>query len=211
MNYFVKRGDQQYGPYSLADLQRYVQSGNIAPTDLARSEAMQDWAPVNQVIGNIAVAPAPTGFGAGQATPAANLNPPPNLHWGLVLLLHVITCGIFGLIWLFVEAAWVKKVRPTSRAIFYLIGCLALGFIAAIINEERRGDPNSIAALMNLGSIVLYIVAVFSMRGDIEDYYNTEENVGLSLNGVMTFFFAIFYFQYHFNRINRWKQTGVLQ
>jgi uncharacterized protein DUF4339 len=210
MNYFVKRGDQQYGPYSLADLQRYVQSGNIAPTDLARSEAMQDWVPVSQVIGNISVPAAPTASATGQNVPQANLNPPPNLHWGVVLLLTIVTCGIFGIIWLFVEAAWVKKVRPSSRAIFYLIGYVVLAFIAGFINAER-GDGNPGAALMQLGAIVLYICAVFSMRGDIEDYYNNEEKIGLSLNGILTFFFNIFYFQYHFNRINRWKQTGVLQ
>jgi GYF domain 2 len=209
MNYFVKRGDQQYGPYSLADLQRYVQSGNIAPADLARSEAMQDWVPVSQVIGNISVPAAPTGIGAGQATPAANVNPPPNLHWGLVLLLTIITCGIFGIIWLFVEAAWVKKVRSTSRAIFYLIGYVALAFTAGFIDSAEARNPAS--GLLQLGAIVLYLCAAFSMRGDIEDYYNTEENISLSLSGVMTFFFNVFYFQYHFNRVNRWKQTGVLQ
>ena len=29
MEYFVRRGDQRFGPYSLADLQKYVQSGNL--------------------------------------------------------------------------------------------------------------------------------------------------------------------------------------
>jgi threonine/homoserine/homoserine lactone efflux protein len=176
---------------------------------LARSEAMQDWVPVSQVIGNITVPAATSGFGATQAGPRADLNPPPNLHWGIVLLLTIITCWIFGVIWLFVQAAWVKKVRPNSRAIFYLIGYLVLAFAAAFIDAEHNRNP--VAGLLQLGAIVLVISAVFSMRGDIEDYYNTEENIGLSLNGVMTFFFAIFYFQYHFNRINRWKQTGVLE
>src|SRR5262249_51198120 len=193
MNYFVKRGEQQYGPYSLADLQRSVQQGNIAPTDLARSEAMQDWVPVSQVIGNITVPAAVSGFGATtQAGPRADLNPPPNLHWGIVLLLTIVTCGIFGVIWLFVEAAWVKKVRPNSRAIFYLIGYVVLIFAAAFLDAEQGRNPA--ASLLQLGALVLALSAIFSMRGDIEDYYNTEENIGLSLNGVMTFFFAIFYF-----------------
>ena len=55
MNYFLKRGEERYGPYSLAELQQYVQSGNIAMTDLAQSEGMADWAPIAQVIGNVAV------------------------------------------------------------------------------------------------------------------------------------------------------------
>src|SRR5262245_7216158 len=50
MNYWVSRGGQQYGPYALADLQRYVASGNILPTDMARSESMNQWLPVSQIL-----------------------------------------------------------------------------------------------------------------------------------------------------------------
>jgi hypothetical protein len=42
MNYFISRDGTQYGPYTLADLQRYVASGNILVTDLARSEAISE-------------------------------------------------------------------------------------------------------------------------------------------------------------------------
>ena len=31
------------------------------------------------------------------------------------------------------------------------------------------------------------------------------------LNALMTFFFGLFYFQYPFTRIARWKTTGVLE
>src|ERR1700751_1626186 len=67
MNYFIKRELNEYGPYSLADLQKYVASGNILLTDLCRSEGLTDWVPVSQVIGNIpvpAAAPQPAA-GAG--------------------------------------------------------------------------------------------------------------------------------------------------
>ena len=46
MEYFVKRGEQRFGPYSLSDLQQYVQSGNLVAEDLAQSEGMTDWVPV---------------------------------------------------------------------------------------------------------------------------------------------------------------------
>ena len=57
---------------------------------------------------------------------------------------------------------------------------------------------------------IFAIIGVFGMRRSLVNYYNTVEPIGLKLSGVMTFFFAIFYFQYHFNRIANWKQTGVL-
>jgi ubiquitin-protein ligase len=56
MRYYVQRGLNEYGPYTLADLQRYIAQGNILLTDLTRSEGMSEWIPVAQVIGNIAVA-----------------------------------------------------------------------------------------------------------------------------------------------------------
>ena len=36
------------------------------------------------------------------------------------------------------------------------------------------------------------------------------EPINLRLSGVMTFFFNILYFQYHFTRIAEWKRTGML-
>ena len=96
MNYKIKRGEQEYGPYTLAELQRYVASGNVLLTDLCQSEGMPEWVPVQQVIGNIpvpAAAPAPTAAAAFQPSPYPL---PPNLHWGVAILLGVITCGLFG-------------------------------------------------------------------------------------------------------------------
>src|SRR5260370_17605971 len=73
MKYFIQRGLNEYGPYTLADLQRYVAQGNIAMTDLTRSEGMMDWVPVSQVIGNIPVpvpaAAAPAGGTVYSGTP----------------------------------------------------------------------------------------------------------------------------------------------
>src|SRR5437773_2138987 len=59
MKYYVSRGGQQYGPYSLPDLQRYVASGNILPTDLACGEGGAQWVPVSQVLGNMGVQATP--------------------------------------------------------------------------------------------------------------------------------------------------------
>ena len=64
MEYFVRRGEQRFGPYSLSDLQKYVQSGNLVASDLAQSEGMADWVPLSQVLGNI---PAMTMGGGGVA------------------------------------------------------------------------------------------------------------------------------------------------
>jgi len=57
MKYYIRRDLNEYGPYTLADLQRYLAQGNISPSDLTRSEGMADWVPVGDVIGNIPAPP----------------------------------------------------------------------------------------------------------------------------------------------------------
>lgn len=208
MNYFVVRDGQEYGPYSLGDLQRYVASGQILATDMARSEGMPEPLPVSQIIGTIpvpAAAPAPV---PGPSVP--DYPDPPNLHWGLVLLFGILTCGTFSIVWDLILASWMKKVAPQSRAIFYYIAEAALlvfvyfsSFAAAFAHTQ-----NPYGQLVNLANFVISIVARFSMRASMEEHYNTAEPIGLSLSGVMTFFFGGIYFQYHFNQINRQKSLA---
>src|SRR3954468_18339238 len=123
MKYYIQRQLNEYGPYTLADLQRYVAQGSIQLTDLTRSEGMTEWTPVSQVIGNIPI-PLAAGTAAGvsaggmsyggggtiyggssagygaQAFPMQG-NPivPPDFHWALVLLIGVCTCGLFNHAW----------------------------------------------------------------------------------------------------------------
>jgi hypothetical protein len=248
MNYYIQRGINEYGPYTLADLQRYVAQGNIALTDLARSEGMTEWTPVSQILGNIPVAPPPPVpvAPAGAVTPvmtspgtvysgdpaAAGAAPamavggpvPPDLHWALVWLIAAVSCGIFQWVWLFIEAAFVKKIKPDSNFLAFLISGLVLTFVSGIafysifivavaMNPNNQQPPWAAFLVGFAGSvvgIVLYVMGIFKMRAAIRDYYNTVEPINLRLSGVMTFFFALLYFQYHFSRIANWKRTGYL-
>ena len=234
MKYFIQRGINEYGPYTLADLQRYIAQGNIAMTDLTRSEGMTDWVPVSEVIGNIPVPVPPatvpgTGGAVYAGTPGAGaaygVTPaygavipgpvPPDFPWALVLLIGIVTCVLFLWAWLIVEAAWIRKIKPESKGLLFVLlslGCsLASAFIRGITGTMYYGPPNPLQSLLSLACIVLFIVGIFTMRSDLEDYYNTTENINLRLSGVITFFFAVFYFQHHFSRIAKWKKTGVLE
>jgi len=223
MNYFIKRDLNEYGPYSLADLQKYVASGNILLTDQCRSEGLVDWVPVSQVIGNIPVPAAPqpaAGAPAAYSAPAVSpFPPPPNLHWGICLLLSIVTCGIFSVVWIMVEALWVKKVQPASKAVTYfaiVIGLYALSFVLSIsgaVSATRTGHTDSslqgIQGILSVGILIMWIVGAFNMRDAIEDHFNSAEPIGLSLSGVMTFFFNVWYFQYHFTKINEMKRRQM--
>src|SRR5262249_10034782 len=154
MKYYIQRGVNEYGPYTLAELQRYVAQGNILLTDLCRGEGMTDWAPVSQVIGNIPVAappaPAPAASGAVYSAPQATTayattaaygaapapvvaGPvPPDFHWALVLLVGFF-CGVFTLVWLLIEASFVRKIRPNNNGMSLLIAGLITQFVSFFV------------------------------------------------------------------------------
>lgn len=217
MNYFVKRGEDKFGPYSLADLQRYVQLGNIALEDVAQSEGMNEWIPISQVLGNIP-APSVTSYGAA-AAPALGPEPelvplPPNLHWGILLVLEIVTRQLFNLIWALVQANWARKLiknnKPMVLVAMYPAGLLA-GFMAIALGAGFKSQIAAVVgAICMIAGIVAYVLGIFSIRAAMEEYYNSTENIGLSLSGAMTFFFSAIYIQYHINKIARWKKTGVL-
>jgi len=229
VNYFIKRDLNEYGPYTLADLQKYVASGNILLTDLCRSEGLTEWIPVSQVIGNIPVpaAPQPAAAAPGVYTAPAVLPypAPPNLHWGICVLLSLITCSLFAWIWAFVQAIWVRKVQPNSKGL--ILYSIAAGIhILSIVFEFYYGitlglhgrnavaglnspEFRMVSGLIRLAILIVIILGNFSMRESIEEHFNTAEPIGLSLSGVMTFFFGILYFQYHFTKINEMKQRQM--
>jgi len=238
MKYYIQRQLNEYGPYTLADLQRYVAQGSIQLADLTRSEGMTEWTPVSQVIGNIPI-PLAAGAAAGayaggtvyggsgavydgstagfgvQALPMQG-NPivPPDFHWGLVLLIGVFTCGLFFSVWMIVEAVFVRKIKPDSKGLMFVIigvaGSYLGGFANGFISAINHTNPQPLGHLITIVFAIIFLVAAFQMRSDLEEHYNTMEPINLQLSGVMTFFFAIFYFQHHFSRIAQWKKTGIL-
>jgi len=143
---------------------------------------------------------------------------PPNMHWAVILILSWVTGGLAALIWIFKEAAFVKKIDPGSKAVVLLLISLVamLGQLALLFVAFNSGSSSEVAALsgimmiLNLLFAVVGLIAVFGMRKSIVRYYNTVEPIGLRLSGIMTFFFSVLYFQYHFSRIFDWKKTGRL-
>jgi hypothetical protein len=231
MTYQVSRNGQMYGPYTLEDLKRYVASGNILPTDMAKSEEMPDWLPVAQILGTTtgaASTPGTAGFPAptpapAYAAPSAYPPPtgiaypdPPNLHWGLELLLGFFTCGLFVIVWNLIIAAWANRVQPASKALmFYIVATVLIvlnlgGSWSIIISLSHHVHPPHHSVLGNLISLACWVVrliARFTLRDTLERHFNGPEPLGLRLNPVMTFFFGGIYFQYKLNEINEIKQA----
>ncbi len=141
---------------------------------------------------------------------------PPNLHWAFVLLFSVLTLGIFGFVWLLIEANFVRKLdpdyTPMSLAIAGFIAIHAGNFFRATSMHTLSGSGmHGTGILLVLAGACCSLSARFRMRQILITYYNSVEPIGLFLSSVMTFFFGTFYLQHHFSRIARWKRTGYLE
>jgi hypothetical protein len=219
MTYQVSRNGQMYGPYTLEDLRRYVASGNVLPTDMAKSEDMLDWLPVAQILGTSAtsaVIPTPA-YAPPAAYPQSGIPypDPPNLNWVLELLLGFVTCGLFIVVWNIVIASWANRVQPASKALMYYIIATVLvvlnvgGSWSVFIAIAHHAQPhhNFLSNIIGLVCWVIRLIARFTLRDTLEQHFNGPEPLGLRLSAVMTFFFGGIYFQYKLNEINQIKRT----
>jgi GYF domain 2 len=233
VSYFILRHGQQFGPYSPADLQHYLGQGNITLSDLGRTEEMNEWLPLSQIQGTVArpfppeaSSPAPPYWALTAPSANAPLNtapsgvqppmpwtsaaPPPGLHWGILLVVMILTLGLFGLIWSLVVAKWVRKIDSRSPAVLLLIVCVVFEIAAVALLFMVRAELAQLAILPQLVATFLFVLAMFRMRKSMLEYYNSAERIRLKLSGVMTFFFNVVYFQYKCNRIPDAKRVERL-
>ena len=124
---------------------------------------------------------------------------PPRLHWGWVLALDILTRGFFGVVWLIVQANWVRKVRGESIAFVLAIvhmlfypGLFAMAFTAGMMGATQgiASSHSDDSSRCSHGDSVVggdsFHVALRTFTGPID----------IPLGGVMTFFFGRLYFQY---------------
>lgn len=210
MEYLVKRGEQSFGPYSLLDLQKYVQSGNVLRDDLTQSEGMTEWVAVSQVLGDIPVATIGPASTAVVTSAEPQLVPlPPNLHWSIVLILGIVTRQLFNMIWALVQANWARKLCDDNKPMV-LVAMYPAGMVTGTLITMLYPQSAPLGGFFIIAGAIVYLVGIFSIKSAMEEYYSSTEQIGLQLSGVMTFFFSTIYIQYHINSIARWKKTGVL-
>lgn len=224
MSYFIYRNGQQYGPYTLQDLQSQVAGGTMVAADQARNAGGGPFTTVGEILtqaaqqGSAPLQPAAQGYMP--AAPNYTVTPldlPPNLHWAIVLLIGFFFSP-FTVVWQIIQMIWIRKIDPTSKALMYygiafgsIILLMILGIVILLQNQQ---NPNPLGLIpIAIGSLLFFVFLVlcnFDIRRSMVTYYNTVEPIGLRLSGVMTFFFNTYYFQHHMSRIATWKTTGYL-
>ena len=157
------------------------------------------------------------GYGGGGAVGPM----PPDMQWWLVLIIGML-CFLFGLFWLWKQLTFVKKIDPQNDSLkFYGMGFLLFigGYIVIFMGALfATGNLTELAAVFPvlgmavvLGGYVCFILANFKMRSSIHNYYTMVEPMGINLmdtsGAVLTFFFPIYFFQYHFFNIAERKKA----
>lgn len=222
MEYLISRDGQRHGPYSVEVIRQLRAEGRILDTDLCWAEGMPGWTlvtnafdlPVDEPAQALPGQEARAEDGAAQATAATAPGPaapmPPSLHWTIVLALSALTLGLFGWAWMFIQAAWVRRIDSGSRAMPLLIGGLftALfgGYVAGLAGAGNEQERALVELLGTLAAGLFVTLAAFGMRDSILRHFTHREPINVSINGVMTFLFTFIYLQYHLTRIAEAKR-----
>lgn len=155
-------------------------------------------------------APAMPAWGTPEGMTRADLPRPPSLHWGLVLLFTVLTLGIFGMVWMFVQANWVRKIDPGSNARLLLgigLACDVLAIFVGIGSGRTSSAALGLEFLLRVAFLVLFMVAYFSMAGSMRRAM-TGSAARLEIGGATLFFFTTWYLQGQLTWLARWKESG---
>jgi hypothetical protein len=209
---------QRFGPFTPATVQRWHRQGMLDNGTLCWREGMVEWLPLETFLRDNDVA------GAFGEPPSFEVPPPglvprasvavaarddapvaPSLHWGWLVLLSVLTVGIFPFVWMFVQSTWVKKIDPRSGATTYFIIAIACGLVGGFANNYT---------VMSYGlqfvDIVLIYAGYFSMSASLKRF-GAERGLPMEIGGVTLFFFTTWYLQGQLTRIAHWQRTGVVE
>ena len=105
---------------------------------------------------------------------------------------------LFG--WMVVQASWLKKAAPASEAAYW---CLASCISYPIMHAVYAGLAwmGSWTFLILLVAFAVGLKAAFTLRAELEYHFTEVDPVGLKLDSLTTFWWTVFYFQYHLHRI----------
>jgi len=155
--------------------------------------------------------PSPSSDAGGQV--AADIEPkPPALHWALLLLIDLVTSGIFGIIWSFVQANFARKIDSDSKATLWYEWWLGIaaglvvmrGIFGSATGEQSAG---LFYGLMLIASLLFYQMGNFSIKRSLDLYYGSKGQMERTLSAQMMVFFGQIYLQYHFSRIAKRKRA----
>ena len=167
MPYQISRNGQMYGPYTLEDLQRYLASGNVLPTDLAKSEEMTEWLPVSQILAGTASAPAAAAAPVDPGFSAPGFSAPSSQHTGYAgpdfggSVYNPVAAQNAALVASPYQDA--PNLHWGLYLLFAIISCTIFSKVFTVIQAAwlKRVQPNSNGLIFYIGIYVLWVISFF--------------------------------------------------
>jgi hypothetical protein len=113
-------------------------------------------------------------------------------------------------LWGYVQAIWLKRAMPGSRALYWYFSADALALLGSL--SDHFHFQNWIGIVIGVSTAAVGIAAIFVFRAEFERNFNQDASPWLSirLGAVMTFFFSVMYFQYYFQQLYREQQAALV-
>lgn len=172
MHYQISRNGQEYGPYTLEDLQRYLSSGNVLPTDLTKSETMTEWIPVSQLLSGTV----PPAAAAPISDPSSG---PGSAYANVGSVTGAASAGYSGFAYgtpgyeapnpQVVAASPYPDAPNLHWGLYLLFAVLTCGWFSKIFTLiqaawMKKVQPNSIALWLYIGAYVLTFINTYRSR-----------------------------------------------
>jgi hypothetical protein len=137
---------------------------------------------------------------------------PPSLHWVIVLVLSIVTFGLFACLWMFRQARFARKIDPSNKAPLQIAASFALVLFSILLNVVNALTVARGGVSGNLG-ITGTVISFFTLFMLISAYLEIRKTLtrqyGIQMSAVLTVIFNVYYVQYHLSRIVRLQDPRV--
>jgi hypothetical protein len=136
---------------------------------------------------------------------AARIEEMPRFSAWWVLLLEIVTFGLYVPYWLFTRSRRLNKVWPGAIDGFLVwtalavIGASYLGSLGEILEPDNRG-MHVLSKALGFGQFVAVLIWVYTLRNRLNRIIGAQEEDERWIGPVATFFFQILYLQYKVNQ-----------
>ena len=132
---------------------------------------------------------------------------PPKMNVFLLIILGIITIGVFYAIWFLMRKDWLNRLSATKKlgsglAIFVLV-IYSFSAIMLFVPLEMQAYEtwDRIDNLLTLVGVVCLVILAFQVRRILIQHYDENLGMNIGFSGAATFFFQEWYLQYKINRL----------
>jgi len=135
---------------------------------------------------------------------------PPRLHWVWVLVLGIVTGGVFWCVWLIVQSVWTRRVRDRGSALWFAIFYLAMKLSQTFLELTHYSlVPRDIIPLLADALETLerlgYLATISMLWIELQ-----QRPISLGLSGLGAYFFGPVYIQYSLQEAAKRKVADAI-